>query len=82
MVIRERAAALRRLGETKNAAFGRRFIGEVLEVVVEKGKKEGLCRGMSRNYLTVLFPGLAGEGEVVPVRVTAWTAAGLRGEVA
>jgi threonylcarbamoyladenosine tRNA methylthiotransferase MtaB len=80
-LIRDRAARLRELGERKLAAFAGRFVGRTLEVVVEKGKKGGLRRGLSRNYLTVRFAGEAGEGETRRVRVTALAPDGLRGEL-
>lgn len=81
-VIRERAGRLRMLGEEKQSAFARRFVGRTVEVVAEKGKKEGLRRGLSRHYLMVRFAGEAKEGEVREVRVTGLAADGLRGELA
>ena len=69
-VARERAARLRALGEEKQQEFSGRFIGRELEVVVEGGGQKGLCRGLSRNYLPVLFPASAEVvGKAVGVRV-------------
>jgi threonylcarbamoyladenosine tRNA methylthiotransferase MtaB len=82
-VVKARAAVLRSLGEAKLRAFSAGFVGRTLEVVVEAGRSKGLCRGVSRNYLTVRFPveeELAGK--VVAVRVTGDDAAGLKGEPA
>lgn len=81
-VIKGRASRLRELGEAKQRAFAREFVGRTLEVVTEKGKKGELCRGVSRNYLTVLFTGEVGEGEVRDVRITGVCDDGLRGESA
>jgi threonylcarbamoyladenosine tRNA methylthiotransferase MtaB len=56
-VKKERAAALRALGAKKREAFGRRFLGKVLPVLVEqtRDKNTGLARGFSHNYLPVLL---------------------------
>ncbi|MFA5515202.1 MAG: tRNA (N(6)-L-threonylcarbamoyladenosine(37)-C(2))-methylthiotransferase MtaB [Desulfuromonadales bacterium] len=79
-LIKQRAARLRQIGEAKQAAFARRFIGRTLEVVIEGGKRKGLCRGLTGNYLSVAFSGGdAKEGDLVAVRITDWTSAGLLG---
>ncbi len=80
-LIRERAAKLRSLGETKARRYAERFVGRVLELVVEGGREDGWRRGLSRNYLAVQFKGEARPGERVWVRVESWTAAGLRGSL-
>ncbi len=81
-VIKARAARLRALGEEKNRRFAERFVGRTLEVVVEGGGEGGLCRGLSRNYLPVLFAGGTDlEGKAVMVRIAEWTPAGLKGEL-
>ncbi len=78
--IKQRAARLRALGEEKNRQFAERFIGKTLEVVVESGQTSGVCRGVSRNYLTVRFEGQEGqEGELQRVQVKEWTPDGLWG---
>jgi threonylcarbamoyladenosine tRNA methylthiotransferase MtaB len=82
-VLKARAAVLRSLGEAKLRAFAAGFVGRTLEVVVEAGGSNGLCRGVSRNYLTVRFPAeeeLAGR--VVSVRISGADAAGLKGVLA
>jgi len=53
-VIKERAAALRELGESKHRAFGSRFLGARLKVLLEESAGAGIWRGYSRNYLRVL----------------------------
>jgi threonylcarbamoyladenosine tRNA methylthiotransferase MtaB len=71
-LIRERAARLRAIGDEKLRRFAARFVGCTLEVVVEGGRSGGLCRSLSRNYLSVLFPGKGGrEGEALDLRITA-----------
>jgi len=50
-----RGTTLRRLGKTKRTAFGERFMGKKLSVLVE-GKREketGFMRGFSDNYISV-----------------------------
>lgn len=69
-VIKERAAQLRALGESKQGIFTRRFIGRELEVVVEGGGKGGFLRGISGNYLAIRFPGDSSlVGQAVTVRL-------------
>jgi len=80
-LIRDRATRLRALGDEKLAAFARSFIGRTLEVVVEGGRAAGRCRGLTRNYLTILFEGKEERaGETVDLRVTGWCTDGLMGE--
>lgn len=79
-VIKERAAQLRALGDAKLDAFTRRFIGRELEVVVERGGKGGVLRGISRNYLPIRFSGdPALVGQTVTVRLLAVDSQGARG---
>ncbi len=82
-LIKERAALLREIGQEKGRRFARRFVGRTLEVVVEGGGRRGERRGLSRNYLTVSFPG-GGElaGGRLEVRVLAEEDGLLRGEPA
>ena len=56
-VIRERAAALRRLSEQKKRAYHERFVGRELSVLVQESIEGGLVKGLSRNYIPVLLPG-------------------------
>lgn len=79
-LIKQRAAELRIIGEDKNRQFAERFAGQVMEVVVEGRNEDGLCRGMSRNYLTVIFPGDETlRGKRTWVRTESWAPGGLRG---
>ena len=79
--IKARAALLRAIGAAKEEAFARRFVGRTVAVVVEGGQGKGLRRGLSGNYLTVRFSGGEGrEGDLLPVRVTGWSAGALTGE--
>ncbi len=57
--IRKRAAVLRRAGMKKRAGFYREHLREVREVLVEtkRDRKTGLLRGVTRNYIPVLFEG-------------------------
>ncbi len=54
---KKRAAILRDLGAKKREKFASRFLGEKLDVLVEKAKdnKTGLMKGFSQNYLPVLL---------------------------
>ena len=81
-VAKERAAQLRSLGEQKQQAFARRFVGRELQVVVEGGRQDGRCKGLSENYLQVSFPGPPGlEGQLLPVTIESCTEQGLRGRM-
>ncbi len=57
--IRDRCRRMRTLGEAKRLAFHRRFVGREIEVLTEtrRDPQSGLLRGVSANYLRVLFPG-------------------------
>ena len=57
-VITERAGILRDIAGIKKQEFSERFTGRRLDVLVQGfDNKTGLCRGLSRNYLFVSFPG-------------------------
>ena len=58
-VIRERMQILRQLSDRKKQAFYKRFAGTVMEVLVEgrREKSTGLLRGITGNYIPVLFRG-------------------------
>ncbi len=69
-VSKARAARLRDLGEMKLQAFAERFVGQTLEVVVESGSEGKRLKGVSRNYLDVVFDGpeeLCGVAVVIEV---------------
>lgn len=68
-VRRARAAQLRALADRKHACFAAGFVGQTLEVIVETGVKQGLMKGISRNYLDLRFAGdHALIGQCVEVR--------------
>ncbi len=57
-VKKERSQVLIDLGKEKSYQFRRRFLGETLHVLVESRRnRQGLLRGLSGNYLKVLFEG-------------------------
>ncbi|MFZ4858734.1 MAG: tRNA (N(6)-L-threonylcarbamoyladenosine(37)-C(2))-methylthiotransferase MtaB [Desulfuromonadaceae bacterium] len=57
-VVTGRAARLRSIAAEKKAAFLKRFAGAELSVLVQGfNEKTGICRGLSRNYINVSFPG-------------------------
>ncbi|WP_298035874.1 tRNA (N(6)-L-threonylcarbamoyladenosine(37)-C(2))-methylthiotransferase MtaB [uncultured Desulfuromonas sp.] len=81
-VAKSRAARLRAMGEEKNRAFAERYVGQILEVVVEKGEGGVLRSGLTRNYLTVKFPGGEGQaGRLAEVLIEACGPEGLRGRL-
>ncbi|MDD2899994.1 MAG: tRNA (N(6)-L-threonylcarbamoyladenosine(37)-C(2))-methylthiotransferase MtaB [Desulfuromonadaceae bacterium] len=57
-VITERAARLRSIAAAKKTYFLERCIGKELNVLVQGyNEKSGKCRGLSRTYVAVSFPG-------------------------
>lgn len=79
-LVKARAAAVRRLGEVKQQAFARQFIGQIVEVVVEGQGKSGTSRGLTRNYLPVRFAAaVASERNCCLVRITGWGGSELEG---
>jgi threonylcarbamoyladenosine tRNA methylthiotransferase MtaB len=83
-VIKARCRQLRRLGLAKRSAFHARFIGREVDALTESRRdpKTGQLKGVSDNYLPVVFEG--GDehmGRVRRVAVTGLAAAGLRGEL-
>ncbi|NLC70336.1 MAG: tRNA (N(6)-L-threonylcarbamoyladenosine(37)-C(2))-methylthiotransferase MtaB [Desulfuromonadaceae bacterium] len=82
LLIRERAALLRRLGESKREGFMRRFKGRRLKVVVEGERKGELHRGLSENFLPVYFRcDDRREKEIVTVEILREAEQGLIGNV-
>jgi threonylcarbamoyladenosine tRNA methylthiotransferase MtaB len=72
-VSKARAERLRHLAAEKHRSFAEGFIGEELEIVVESGEKEGLLKGVSRNYLDIRFSGEAAlSGQCVMVKTVCW----------
>ena len=71
-VRKERAAALRNIGNRKRRTFNHGFEGEILSVLVETSndKETGWTKGFSDNYVPVLIPegDLSLANHIVPVR--------------
>jgi threonylcarbamoyladenosine tRNA methylthiotransferase MtaB len=57
--IRQRCSRMRQLGARKRLAFHRRFLGRRVRVLTESRRdpQTGLLKGISSNYLPVLFEG-------------------------
>jgi len=86
--IKIRAENLRALGKEKRQAFYRRFLHKELNVLVEeRRRKEMEWKGLSRNYIPVLFMDESRTerknwtNEKVKVRVTELTERGVLGKV-
>jgi threonylcarbamoyladenosine tRNA methylthiotransferase MtaB len=72
-VSKARAERLRYLAAEKHRSFAEGFVDDELEVVVESGVKEGLLKGVSRNYLDIRFSGEAAlSGQCVMVKPVYW----------
>ena len=57
-IVTGRAARLRKIAEQKKTLFLERFAGRKLDVLVQGyNEKTSICKGLSRNYITVSFPG-------------------------
>ncbi len=73
-VKKARALRLRQLSDEKRTSFYKAHTGALLPVLVEnrRSKKTGLLRGISRNYIPVLFEGPSGLARTeVSVRIVA-----------
>lgn len=58
--VKVRARVLRELGQAKKQEFYQRQVGKVAEVLVEgPARQKGWLKGLSANYLKVVFPGPA-----------------------
>ncbi|MFI5352035.1 MAG: tRNA (N(6)-L-threonylcarbamoyladenosine(37)-C(2))-methylthiotransferase MtaB [Candidatus Binatales bacterium] len=80
--IKEQAQALRDLGESKRAAFARRFVGARLQVLLEEREPRGKLSGYSRNYIRVAAGGPDElKNHEVEVAVSAIDGLGLAGEI-
>lgn len=55
--VRSRAEALRNLSDRKKEGYYRRFIDRELNVLVQEICEERMVKGLSRNYIQVVFPG-------------------------
>ncbi len=88
-VAQARHQRLADLAKEMSLEFNQRFVGQIVNVLVE-GFKDGVCSGGSEHYISTSFSGLpalsSAEGEkqkrtVVPVRISTASAEGLIGEV-
>lgn len=82
--VKERLAAMRALGCVKKKAFQEKFIGRIVEVLVEHQRAKGTQRltGLTGNYLRVFFDG--GEElkeKLVNVEITSEHPLGLVGRL-
>ena len=68
---RERAAALRALGERKRAAFHRSLVGSTLAAIPEAAGDRDFIPAMSDLYATVRLSSPPARRGIVPVKVTA-----------
>lgn len=81
-VRRQRAEHLRLLAADKCCQFAAGFLGQELEVVVESGRRGGLLKGISRNYLEIRFPGPTSlAGQCARVKPVAWQDNALHGDL-
>lgn len=66
----KRSRKMRLLADGLEKAYAKRFIGCLLNVLVEKEVKEGIWEGHSENYLQIYFASnTARRGEVLPVQL-------------
>jgi len=70
-VIKERAAGLRDLGQNKRAVFYHGCLKKEFMVLPEgsRSEEEKMMKGLSDNYLPVLFPTPGDSSQLVPVRI-------------
>ncbi|MGE5258553.1 MAG: tRNA (N(6)-L-threonylcarbamoyladenosine(37)-C(2))-methylthiotransferase MtaB [Hyphomicrobiales bacterium] len=83
--IKQRCTRLRQLGRRKRLAFHRSFMGQNVQVLTESRRdpKTGLLKGVSSNYLPILFEGAdALMKRAVAVRVVEADATSLLGTLA
>jgi threonylcarbamoyladenosine tRNA methylthiotransferase MtaB len=68
--IKKRAEALRVLGQKKRENFYRSCMGNTFQVLAEGSDRSGMIKGLSDNYLPVLFPFPREiRNEMIPVRI-------------
>jgi threonylcarbamoyladenosine tRNA methylthiotransferase MtaB len=78
----ERSRRLSALGEELAAAYRRTFLDQTVDVLFEEQGKNGILAGLTEHYVRVSAKGPQSMlGQVVPVRISAETADGLRGEL-
>jgi threonylcarbamoyladenosine tRNA methylthiotransferase MtaB len=70
-VIRKRAEALRNLSSSKKKGYFESFLGREVLVLIQEKRKDGILKGLSRNYLSVTIPGhTAPVNSEIRVRIT------------
>jgi threonylcarbamoyladenosine tRNA methylthiotransferase MtaB len=81
--LKRRASVLQGLGRRKKRAFREKFIGRVLEVLVESNPRPGLMEGLSDNYIRVLFPPNEDSrpGKLVRVKAAGFSGEDLQGDL-
>jgi len=65
---KRRAKLLRRLSEEKRAEFIQSSVGDICKVLVTDSVN-GACRGITSNYITVVFSSNSAIGDIVEVRL-------------
>ncbi len=83
-VITERAGILRELAAAKKKKFLDRFEGKILKVLTQGyDQKTGICRGLSRNFINVMFQGkIEFLNQELEVRVNSSDGSVLKGSIA
>jgi threonylcarbamoyladenosine tRNA methylthiotransferase MtaB len=77
-----RGRAMRQLGARQWCVFQERFIGCTLPVLWEISDNDGVWRGLSDNYLTVITSCTANlANRIMPTRIVGMVVQGLQGEV-
>ncbi len=81
--LKRRASLLQALGRRKKRDFRKRFIGKILEILVETSLEPGLLEGLSDNYIRVLFPPNENScpGKLVRVKAGGFRGEDLEGEI-
>lgn len=79
---KERSLLMRRLGMEKWRRFREEFLGQTLEILVERGKKEGFFSGLAGNYIRIYIKDGRGlENRLVRVRALGLQGKGIWGEL-
>jgi threonylcarbamoyladenosine tRNA methylthiotransferase MtaB len=83
-VIKKRAKILRHLGQEKKESFYRRSLGKVFNVIPVgwHSKESGLAKGLTDNYVPVIFPSSKEMGnKILTLHLEEMAAQGVRGRV-
>ncbi len=82
VVKKERSLLMRKLGMEKWQRFRERFKGQSLEVLVERGRKDGLITGLTGNYIRVYINSERDSGnKLVKVIVSGLRGKGVEGKL-